>query len=581
MEVMLPSAAHAPHGVGKIDRAGRGMRDGAKRGYGRKGGAALHQAGVPDKVALHVDVMAASMPAYAPAQPAYWPPETMYHLANVQQLIIQQVHYYFSTENLCKDEFLRVHMDSEGWLPVQLLATFNRLRHLTTDIVLLTEALKLSPELEVLEGHVRKRHDWQRWVFPASPSPAKSEADASTAVQATGEAEQWPNQMPESPAETLPSPASSPMSSPVQPQGGAPSQWRDVASKQLGIPAAPKDSAVPKDPAAARARATATRAIAATPQSTALAAAAAPSATAELPSNSSGANEEAVTPPVVSPVTQHQPESEQRLSNAGTDEDIGWETSKGKSRRRSKACQQAAAPLSTQPNQYSLTQLKSGPPTSDVLSTSNSDEANSDETIPLNEDDWSSSSAGSVEEQSMSAESSKVALRVSTSSRRKRASSKAATTPLRAAEKTGAEKLQTRAQKGSGALVDQPMHALRGRAAKREQLDLSSTETISTAKQCVNAVSSFAARVSPKAQHLLRLPATHLAVQFMLVALALVLLCFMPQHILPPTLPQLDALCWLEIPAGIALAFKLHELGGTVQALCTPLPAPSRRELKD
>ena len=83
----------------------------------------------------------------------------------------------------------------------------------------------------------------------------------------------------------------------------------------------------------------------------------------------------------------------------------------------------------------------------------------------------------------MSAESSKVALRVSTSSRRKRASSKAATTPLRAAEKTGAEKLQTRAQKGSGALVDQPMHALRGRAAKREQLDLSSTETISTAKQ--------------------------------------------------------------------------------------------------
>lgn len=565
---MLPSPAHTPsQGSGKIERTGRGMRDGTKRGSAYKGASAIHPAGTLDPGPLHLEVM-----GYAPAQPAYWPPETMYHLANVQQLIIHQVHYYFSTENLCKDEFLRLHMDSEGWLPIQLLATFNRLRHLTTDIVILTEALKLSPELEVQDGHVRKRHDWQRWVFPASPSPEKT-ADAN--------AEQWKHQMSDASA------ASSAGSSPP-PQEASQSHWRDVASKQLPIPAASKDSA------AARVRASTAFHVADVPHSTSAAA----STPAELSSDSIGpiANEAAhhsISAPTQSPVTaSHQPDSEQRLPASVANEDIGWETSKGKSRRRSKSCQQAAAPLSTQPNQYSLTQLKSGPPMEGhmldngrwdaIMSNSNSDEANSDETIPLNEDDWSSMSAGSVEEQSGSAESSKVAaLRVSTSSRRKRATTKATTTPPRATDKPGAEKLQTRSPKESSANHEEPMHAMRGRPAKREQLGSNPPGAASTSKQYFNSSLSCrfwkdAARVAPKAQQFLKLPATHLAMQSLLVALAMVLLCVMPQCMLPPTLPQLEAFNWLEITVGIALAFKLHDFSGTVQSICAPSPASSR-----
>ena len=42
--------------------------------------------------------------------------------------------YYFSRENLQKDFFLRRKMDSEGFLPVTLVASFNRVRSLTNDV---------------------------------------------------------------------------------------------------------------------------------------------------------------------------------------------------------------------------------------------------------------------------------------------------------------------------------------------------------------------------------------------------------------------------------------------------------------
>ena len=82
----------------------------------------------------------AMLPAvYVAPQPAFWAPEAVY-LTSLQEMILNQVHYYFSIENLCRDEFLRLHMDpEEGWITIQLLATFNRLRNLTTDVGLITE----------------------------------------------------------------------------------------------------------------------------------------------------------------------------------------------------------------------------------------------------------------------------------------------------------------------------------------------------------------------------------------------------------------------------------------------------------
>ena len=47
--------------------------------------------------------------------------------------------YYFSLDNLERDFFLRRKMDDEGFLPVPLVASFHRVKALTTDVNLITE----------------------------------------------------------------------------------------------------------------------------------------------------------------------------------------------------------------------------------------------------------------------------------------------------------------------------------------------------------------------------------------------------------------------------------------------------------
>lgn len=39
-----------------------------------------------------------------------------------------QIEYYFSFENMCRDVFLRTQMDEEGWVPMSLIAGFNKVK---------------------------------------------------------------------------------------------------------------------------------------------------------------------------------------------------------------------------------------------------------------------------------------------------------------------------------------------------------------------------------------------------------------------------------------------------------------------
>ena len=76
----------------------------------------------------------------APAQQGFWPQAEPVYAPSVHELILNQVLYYFSPENLTRDDFLRGHMcPTEGWLSIQLLGTFNRLRSLTTDVNVIAE----------------------------------------------------------------------------------------------------------------------------------------------------------------------------------------------------------------------------------------------------------------------------------------------------------------------------------------------------------------------------------------------------------------------------------------------------------
>lgn len=82
-------------------------------------------------------------------------------------LIVSQIEYYLSVENLCKDMYLRRQMNSKGFIPLSILAGFNRVRMLTGgDINLLLEACNWAPSAELLNSKIRPRHGWENWVLP-------------------------------------------------------------------------------------------------------------------------------------------------------------------------------------------------------------------------------------------------------------------------------------------------------------------------------------------------------------------------------------------------------------------------------
>lgn len=104
-------------------------------------------------------------PMYAPMFNGAPPSQYEITLSNVAY----QVEYYFSVENLCKDMYLRKQMNSNGWIPLTILASFNRLKALTGgDFNLFVEACKWAPSVEVLGDKIRARYNHALWVFPVA-----------------------------------------------------------------------------------------------------------------------------------------------------------------------------------------------------------------------------------------------------------------------------------------------------------------------------------------------------------------------------------------------------------------------------
>ncbi|RPD65673.1 hypothetical protein L226DRAFT_567122 [Lentinus tigrinus ALCF2SS1-7] len=91
--------------------------------------------------------------------------------------LLGQLEYYLSAQNLAQDFWLRQQMDSRGWIPISLIASFNRVRALTTEMHLVVEVLMLSSLVEVKGSHVRMRQ-WQQYVLPTAPVSSVPEDDA-------------------------------------------------------------------------------------------------------------------------------------------------------------------------------------------------------------------------------------------------------------------------------------------------------------------------------------------------------------------------------------------------------------------
>lgn len=103
------------------------------------------------------------------------PPETLALKSN----IIKQIEYYFSDENLQKDNYLIELMDEQGWVSISEIANFRRVQNMCTDILFILYALQSSSTIEVKGDNIRKRDDWSKWTQKKNESTSKAETPKS------------------------------------------------------------------------------------------------------------------------------------------------------------------------------------------------------------------------------------------------------------------------------------------------------------------------------------------------------------------------------------------------------------------
>ncbi|PNY28809.1 HTH La-type RNA-binding protein [Tolypocladium capitatum] len=143
-------------------------------GRGRNGaGANFHRMSLPSVASRPPPVQAQFGPfeypmvqlSAVPFQPQpYWD-------SVILSLLKNQIEYYFSIENLCKDMYLRKRMDSQGFVNLHFVAAFKRIRELTSDMGMIRAVCELSTELDYVVGEdeierLRRRTAWQSFVLP-------------------------------------------------------------------------------------------------------------------------------------------------------------------------------------------------------------------------------------------------------------------------------------------------------------------------------------------------------------------------------------------------------------------------------
>ena len=104
--------------------------------------------------------------------------ETQYLL----EMVRTQLEYYFSIDNLIRDTFLRKHMDSQGFVFLDVVIPFKRLKEMTQDKDLIKAACISSDFLEIRVGEdgkerLRKREGWEQWLLPIEQRDPGAQTD--------------------------------------------------------------------------------------------------------------------------------------------------------------------------------------------------------------------------------------------------------------------------------------------------------------------------------------------------------------------------------------------------------------------
>lgn len=140
---------------------GRGNKWASSGQSGARGGSGA--AGFPPKAPQVNDFAVAPYPPYM-YSPVYDPSVA---------ILKTQVEYYLSVENLCKDYYLRQHMDGQGFVPLSTITGFKRIKAVTEDLELVRLACSLSDQIEFGVGddgieRLRTRDKWTHFVLPAA-----------------------------------------------------------------------------------------------------------------------------------------------------------------------------------------------------------------------------------------------------------------------------------------------------------------------------------------------------------------------------------------------------------------------------
>ncbi|KHN98526.1 La domain family [Metarhizium album ARSEF 1941] len=161
-----PPLRQGPHGQGYMpppQRGGRG-RNGAGNNFHRM---SLPN-GTPRITPIQTQFGAYEYPMPLSALPYQQPPmwDSM-----MMAVLKNQIEYYFSIENLCKDMYLRKRMDSQGFVNLPFIAAFKRIRELTSDVALIRAVCETSSDLDFVVGdddieRLRRRHGWQNFILP-------------------------------------------------------------------------------------------------------------------------------------------------------------------------------------------------------------------------------------------------------------------------------------------------------------------------------------------------------------------------------------------------------------------------------
>ncbi|KAF8178429.1 hypothetical protein BJ912DRAFT_856244 [Pholiota molesta] len=114
------------------------------------------------------------VPQIAPPVPVPLSPIS-FPLDATRYYLLGQLEYYLSPQNMAQDFFLRQRMDARGWIPISLIASFNRVKQLTMDVQFVKDVLTLSSLVQV-RGSMVRMGGWERFVLPdAAPSSVEDQ----------------------------------------------------------------------------------------------------------------------------------------------------------------------------------------------------------------------------------------------------------------------------------------------------------------------------------------------------------------------------------------------------------------------